>query len=382
MPHRTDWRLWLLLCLQALSLGTGCAHPSATDPAPAGARQLLTSEEIARLFAEVEGLIADDSLDEALLAIEDGLAKPVPEAARRRFQELRRQVLGERFYRDHPLHLTLRVEPRSVRFGEQITLVMRITNLGSERLELPAGHRTLADRLMFRAGEKSVLLVEVESRDADGHGSFWGQRHQVEVPLADDLLLAAGGSAEITTSLAVPAGGQAVHRLLRISALYRPIAMLTEGGEYRYDPLAFPEVTVPVVRAVHARWLDGGIELLATCVDGAAVGRPETLFVTALGLPAEQLRAGVDLLARAAPSLDPGRRAAALAAIQAITGHSTGNDATRTLGWWLAEGAKLPDAALSARTGADGDGFAGRLKVAGGAAQSDLGAAGPAARDG
>ena len=122
-------------------------------------------------------------------------------------------------------------------------------------------------------------------------------------------------------------------------------------------------MTLTAIREAQERWYDGGLDLLRACVDGEAIGSAQTLYVSAMGLPRAELRDGIDLLVRAAPSLDPTRSRAALAALGGLTGFQSSNDPTRALDWWLAEGSLLDEGELWERTGRDDGALRGGLKM-------------------
>ena len=91
--------------------------------------------------------------------------------------------------------------------------------------------------------------------------------------------------------------------------------------------------------------------------------RPETLFVSAVGLSPEDLAPGIGMLAEAAPSLEPARRRAAVAALQLLTGQLFADDPVRFLSWWQATGRHLPEAELVRGAGLHDRSPAGRLMV-------------------
>lgn len=353
-------RRLMLLC--ALLLASCRAGP--LPPVPAGAaRPVASPAEAAKRCERSAALAAEGRLDEALAEIDQALAAWPPEALRRRLLDLAHEIRRGRFYRDHPVHLALSIDRERYSFGERAAVLLTVTNLGRERLRLLSGFRTLRDLLTLRAGERSSLLLQVEVRDADGLGSAWSARSVLDVPLEHDLVLAPGGREEIRAEVPLDGGERSLFRCIRVGAIYRPLAILGESGERRYDPLEFPEASARVFHREHALWAEGGVELLAATLAGEPAARSEALFVAAAGLEPAGLRAGIDLLARAAPSLDPVRQRRAVAALALLTRQSLADDAVRFLGWWEGTGKLLSDGDLRERAGLAGARSSGRLEA-------------------
>ena len=165
---------------------------------PGGSGVTISYDEHRARVAEVEDLIQEEREVDALARIREYLRDPAPDAIRRRLQALRREAREVMFYRQHPLHLTLQAEPSRARFGDEVTVFLRITNLGPERILLPSRHRSWGDALLLRPAERSVMFLEVEATDSDGMGSTWGTRRMIELPLERDLSIAPGGSERLS----------------------------------------------------------------------------------------------------------------------------------------------------------------------------------------
>ena len=125
---------------------------------PGGSGVTISYDEHRARVAEVEELIQEEREVDALAKIREYLRDPSPDAIRRRLQALRREAREVMFYRQHPLHLTLQAEPSRARFGDEVTVFLRITNLGPERILLPSRHRSWGDALLLRAAERSVMF--------------------------------------------------------------------------------------------------------------------------------------------------------------------------------------------------------------------------------
>ncbi len=352
-------RLLLLCALLPLSCRTGPLPPVLAG----AARPSASPAELQQRLERSTALAAEGRFDEALAEIDQALAAWPPDALRRRLQDLAHDLRRSRFYRDHPVHLSLSLDRERYSFGEHAAVVLTVTNLGGERLRLLSRFRTLLEAVTLQVGERASLLLQVESHDADGQGSAWSARRFVDVPLEHDLVLAPGGCEEIRAELPLDGGERALWRRIRVGAVFRPVAILGESGERRYDPIAFPVASARVFRREHARWAAGGLELLGAALTGEAMTRSEALFVAAAGLEPADLRAGIDLLARAAPSLEPVRQRRAVAALAALTGLSLADDAVRFLGWWEVTGMRLSDADLCERAGLSGARTATRLEA-------------------
>lgn len=351
------------LVLIGLLVFSSCGSPP-TPPGALGARRPeIPVAEFERRVEAIEKLREEGRYQEALLQISRTVKEWPPENLRRRLQRMAYEIRRSQFYREHPLHLSLDSSRLREQFGTAAELRIKITNLGSERLRLPVTHRTLWQALTFQEKERSVLLLRVESRDLDGFGSGWSNTHQEEVELGRDLVLAPGGSEIVTTTLPLEATDKSLVRIVRIGAIYRPIVIDAEDGERRYDPLEFPEVVLRVFQPSHAKWADGGLRLLETCVEGEVSARSEALFVAAAGLPEEQLKGGLDLLTRVTPNLDPLRQRRALAALSLLSGTAFANDPVLFLGWWQQEGRLLSGEELLVRAGLGTMESGGRLVV-------------------
>lgn len=327
----------------------GCT--SGPEFGPGGLTPELTADECAARLAAVRELAEAGELDRALEEVEAALLLRPPESGRRQLQQLGQELRRDRFYRAHPLHLAVALDSDRHSFGDTVRVELRVANLGSERLTLPAAYRSFGSALLLQPAERSVLLLQVTAIDADGLGSEWGEQNSLEVPLEDDLELAPGGSAVISAEVPAGAAGRARFRLLDVGAIYRPIAIVAEGGERRYEPLEFPRAATRVFRAEDERAAGGGLAVLAACLGGESLDRPEQLFLSAVGLPAAELPRGVELLARAAPSLDRARQRAAMAALERLLGRSFGGDPVRALGFWEGEGRGWSEREFAARAG-------------------------------
>jgi len=357
-PFRSAWLL--LLCPLLLA----CAQDQRRTPV-GERRPAVSEEEFERRLEAIEALRASGREQEALDRIAASMEDWPSEPLRRRLQRIGFEIRRDRFYRDHPLHFCLEVDrPRFV-FGETITVQLKITNLGAERISFPARYRSWLDALLFQPTEESVLQLRLTSKDADGLGSRWGTERMLDVALPDDLVIGAGGSQVVQVPIVLDDGGGSLFRVLRIGAVYRPLAVLGEHGERRYDPFEFPETSVRIFQPSQLHWAAGGLALLATCLAGERLDRPEALFVSAVGLDREQLAAGIEQLARAAPSLDPVRRRCSVAALRILTGHHFADDPVRFLGWWESEGRHLSRAELARAAGLRAADTAGRIWAGG-----------------
>ncbi|MFH0946666.1 MAG: hypothetical protein V2A76_15840 [Planctomycetota bacterium] len=326
-------------------------------------RPAISSTEFERRIEAIHKLLSSGREQEAQDAIAESLEDWPPEAIRRELQRLGYQIRRDRFYQQHPLHFSLVLDRDRYAFGEAAEVQLRITNLGAEQLTLPARYRSLLGALTFGMAEESVLFLKLKTQDADGLGSRWGSERLMEVPLEEDLILGPGGTARITAQVPLEDGGRSLYRVIQIGAIYRPIAVVAEGGDRRYDPLEFQSATARVFQASQIQRAEGGVELLRTCLEGEALDRPETLFVAAMGLRPEDLAEGIGMLARAAPSLEPMRRRCAVAALQLLTGHLFGGDPVRFVSWWQATGRHLVEEQLVLGAGLRDRSPAGRLMV-------------------
>lgn len=304
-------------------------------------RPAISTTEFERRIGAIRKLLASGRDQEALDAIDASLQDWPPEAIRRRLQRIGYEIRRDRFYQHHPLHFSLVLDRDRYLFGEAAEVQLRITNLGAEQVTLPAQYQSLLSLLTFGSAEESVLFLKLRIQDADGFGSRWGTERMMEIPLEEDLVLGPGGTARITAQVPLEDGGRSLYRVIQIGAVYRPIAVVAEGGDRRYDPFEFQIASARVFRANQMQRVEGGVELLRTCLEGEALDRPETLFVAAVGLKPEDLSEGIGLLAEAAPSLEPMRRRCAVAALQLLTGQHLANDPVRFLGWWQATGRQL-----------------------------------------
>lgn len=347
-------------CLLLLPLLFACAQE--LPSLPVGPRRpAISDEEFARRIDAIEELVASGLDQEALESIAVSIEDWPPEPLRRRLQRIGYEIRRSRFYRKHPLHFSIDVDrPRAV-FGETIDVRLKITNLGAGRVTFPRQYRGLLDALLFRPAEESLLQLLLTTTDADGLGSRWTSTRTLLVPLGDDVVLAPGGSWIVKIPIKLDAGDPSLFRVLRIGAIYRPIAVLGEDGERRYDPFEFPQTSVRVFRKTQVRWAEGGLDFITDCLEGSSPARPEALFVAAVGLDADQLAVGIERLVRAAPSLEPIRRRCSLAALQVLTGRRFAADPVRYLGWWESEGRHLSQQELARAAGLHDVDAAGRL---------------------
>lgn len=310
-----------------------------------------TPEEFAEKVRDAQQLARDGETDVALQRVTEVLGEWPPDPFRQQLRRLRRDLLEAKFYSQHPLHLSLALDRDRYFFGGAAQVELRIANLGAERLSLPSSHRSFIDMLLFRDEEQSVMLLELDERDVDGFGATWSQRRVIEVPIEEDLEIGPGGSLTLTHEIPIGEPGRAGYRQLRVAAMFRPIAIVGESGDRRYDPIEFPTARADVIRERDVRWYDGGLELLLACVEGATPGAQGRLFSAAIGIPDNDLHAGIDLIARAAPSLDRQRRRAGLAALEALTGVEASRDPVRFLDWWETKGSYLDESQLASRAG-------------------------------
>jgi len=318
-----------------------------TTPTPpvrvGGARAVVSPEEFERRIQGIQTLVREGRDEEAVERVQSSLKDWPPESIRRRLNRIAYEIRRDRFYRDHPLHLSLTLDDERYAFGGRVGVKLRIRNLGRERLTLPARFRTFTDALLFRPVEQSILFLKVVSHDSDGVRLGWASSRLVDVPIEEDLVLPPGGTAVVDASVDLDEGRGSMVRRMSLSAIFRPIAIIGEDGERRYDPLEFPSASARVFHTEHAQWTDGGIDLLETCVAGEGASE-RALFAAAVGLTRDDLRDGLDLLVRTAPSLDPQRSRAALRATEFLTGKSFSGDPIRALAWWEETGAHIaPD---------------------------------------
>jgi len=356
-----SYLLALLLAAQLI----GC-HAKPLPPMMIGERKdAVSPEQYEQRLRRIESLAEDGREQEALEAAELEMKEWPPDWVRRRLQKVAVEARRTLFYRRHPLHLSLSLDRDRFAFDETATVRLRISNLGDRSVSLPRSYRSIADALLFRSAETSVLLLKVVREDADGLGSQWSSEVVEEVPIDRDLLLAAGGAEEIVASVDIGPAGSALTRRLRVSAVYRPIVIATSQGQRRYDPLQFPIASVRVFKRDEFHLADGGLMRLGDSLEPDAASRAEPVFVTALGLKEQDLPQGVELLARAAPALDAVRSRAAVAALDEITGAALGQDPVRWLDWWESAGRRLSASELARRAGLTESGEPGNLHLGG-----------------
>lgn len=315
-------------------------------------RPQLVDDEVWRQELErIDGLIADEHEDEAIEAIAAVLDREPPASVRGALQSASAFARKQRFHRRHPLFLESTFDRERYTFGDAARLTLTLVNLGSETVSIPHAHRSWFEAGTFQTGETSSLTVQWKADDADGRGSEWSAEASFDVPLERDLVLEPGDRESIETTLQLDAVEGVVMRRIVVSAILRPVALVSASTDRRYDPLVFPEATARTFRAEDAHLLVDGLDQLRDALEGEAPPQTRSIFVMAMGLSAAELRAGLDLLARAAPSLDGERRRPVVAALRRLSGRALADDPVRYLDWWTTTGARLDDAELAELAG-------------------------------
>lgn len=335
-----------LLALCAMLAMTGCAGDSLGDGSMILAQrpQPVDDEVWRQELTRIDTLIAEEREDEAVEAVAAALEREPPASMRAAFQASAAFARKQRFHRRHPLFLELAFDRERYTFGDTAVVTMTLVNLGSETLTMPREHRSWFEAATLQSGESSTLTVQWKADDADGRGSEWSAEASFDVPLDHDLVLAPGARETIETTLQQEAMPDVVMRRVVVSAILRPVALISSSSDRRYDPLQFPEASARVFRANDAHLLVDGLDQLRDALGGEAPPQPASIFVLAMGLPEADLHAGLDLMARAAPSLDDRRRRPVVAALRRLSGKLLADDPVRYLDWWTTEGAALePD---------------------------------------
>ncbi len=324
-----------------------CTSPPQDSGPPAGSLP-LSNAELERRFQVVNGLVADRAEEQALSLLEQTMKEPLDVASRRDVQRVTSEVRRSKFYRDEPLHLSIELDRPRYRYGEAMSLRLTFMNLGREPLRLVARHRGILDFLTLGDGENAVLDLSIEYRDCDAAGSRVAERENVALRLPADLAIASGGAADLVATVPLSVRRGALFGAVAIEAVLRPVAI--EAGEStRFDALHLGTARATLVRREVEKWYDAGLESLDEEIGATPHERPEALLLAAAGLQDAQLRSGIDRLLRAAPNLDPQRRALAMAAIAWLLEEPIGGDAVSALSWWDAHAKALTDTDLSAR---------------------------------
>lgn len=332
---------------------SGCAG---SDPADASLvlaeRPPPVDDDVWRQdLQRIDQLIADEREDEAIEAVAAVLEREPPASVRASLQSASAFARKQRFHRRHPLFLELTFDRERYTFGDTARVTMTLVNLGSEPVSIPHAHRSWFEAATLQDGEASTLTVQWKADDADGRGSEWSAEASFDVPIERDLVLAPGGRESIETTLQLDVAPDVVMRRIVVGAILRPVALIASGTDRRYDPLSFPEATARVFRAEDAPLLVDGLLQLRDALGGEAPPQPRSIFVMAMGLGEADLRAGLDLLARSAPSLDAERRRPVVAALRRLSGRTLADDPVRYLDWWTTTGVRLEDAELAELAG-------------------------------
>lgn len=351
-------RLWRSVAVSWLVCaaigGLACSSPDDLSDSAfvLAARPEPVDDEVWRQDLErIDALIAEEREDEAIEAVAAVLEREPPASVRGALQSASAYARKQRFHRRHPLFLELTFDRERYAFGETAQVTLALVNLGSETLSIPHAHRSWFEAATLQSGEASSLTVQWKADDADGRGSEWSAEASFDVPIERDLVLEPGARESITTTLRLDAVPDVVMRRVVVSAILRPVALISGSSDRRYDPLLFPEATARVFRAEDAPLLVDGLERLQDALLGEAPPQPRSIFVLAMGLPLADLRAGLDLLARSAPSLDAERRKPVVAALRRLSGRALADDPVRYLDWWTTTGAKLEDVELAEMAG-------------------------------
>lgn len=321
-------------------------------PVPPVEQPPLAESEFAEWMTRIGQLDAEGREPEALAAVADALKLRPDDAMRRELArvawDLRRQV----FYAEHPLRFELALDRPDYVIGDVARVKLSLFNLGARELTLRARYRTWGEALRMQAGERASLDLVIDEVDSDGLGSLQKRRRALPVAIEDDVEIGSGGVAVIAAEFPVEPAPGALYRTFTVGARLQPLALEDDEGELRFDrlePSPARAIAVAAGRTQPQPEGEAALDALSLLLAADAVPEPDALFLTAVRLGPGQLKAGIDLLARAAPALDARRRPAALAALEMLTGEVAGGDALRFLNWWDTRGRGLSDEQLVAR---------------------------------
>jgi hypothetical protein len=336
------------------------ACADAPAPLPPDARPRLPAAAFDARLARVRELVLAAQEESAIAILEELRGEDLDARMRRDLAATSVEVQRSRFWREHPTRLAIAFDRPRHRYREPLVLTAEVFHFGAQPLHLVGSHVTWGSAFGFDAAERAVLELIVDRHECDAAGSRLVERRTYAAELPQTLEVGPGGVARVRCAVPLPVRQGSLFGTVAVTAVLRPVSIHGAGAAPRFDALVFGTARTTVVRRELERWFDAGLGELEGLLRPEPPLRPEALLLAACGLPEADLKAGLDRLIRATPSLDPPRQRLALAALHWSTGFDAASDPVRAVAWWDAEGRHLAPAELS------------RLRLRGGAQGSSL----------
>lgn len=340
----------------------GCSTPPIV-PKEGETPPELSRVELERRFEQVRALVAGEQEELAADLMRQSMEERLDVVARRDVLRTLADIRRSQFWRDHPLHASVRLDAPLYRFGDSMHLEIALTNLGASRLELRSRPRNLWER--WNSDEHAMIDLTFEIAACDLAGSRVVDRRNLPRNIERDITIEPGATARL--DLEIPLVGQrgAVFGIVAVSAVIRPLEITADDTSARYGAIACGGARARVEQADLDRWMRGGLDELTQAMAPGAEDRAVQILLAAGGLEDSDLPAAIDEISRTVEGLAGPSRRLALASAAWILGPDAAADTIGLRAYWLEHRGEL-DAARLGRLRLGGE-PAERTLLAGGA---------------
>lgn len=336
---------------------TSCSTP-AIVPKEGESPPELSRVELDRRFEQVRALVASEQEELAADLMRQSLEERLDVTARRDVLRTLADVRRSQFWRDHPLHASVRLDAPVYRFGDSMHLEIALTNLGASRLEMRARPRNLWER--WNSDEHAMIDLTFELAACDLAGSRVVDRRNLPRIIEHDITIEPGATAQLDLEIPLVEQRGAVFGVVAVSAVIRPLEITAEDASARYGAIACGGARARVERLDLERWMRGGLDELTQAMAPGAEDRAVQILLAAGGLEDSDLPAAIDEISKAVEALAGPSRRLALASAAWILGPDAAADTIGLRAYWLEHRAELDAVRL------------GRLRLGGEAAERTL----------
>lgn len=336
---------------------TSCSTP-AIVPKEGESPPELSRVELDRRFEQVRALVASEQEELAADLMRQSLEERLDVTARRDVLRTLADVRRSQFWRDHPLHASVRLDAPVYRFGDSMHLEIALTNLGASRLEMRARPRNLWER--WNSDEHAMIDLTFELAACDLAGSRVVDRRNLPRIIEHDITIEPGATAQLDLEIPLVEQRGAVFGVVAVSAVIRPLEITAEDASARYGAIACGGARARVERLDLERWMRGGLDELTQAMAPGAEDRAVQILLAAGGLEDSDLPAAIDEISKAVEALAGPSRRLALASAAWILGPDAAADTIGLRAYWLDHRAELDAVRL------------GRLRLGGEAAERTL----------
>src|SRR5262245_14740793 len=339
MAHRP--RACLLAALSLTVLGCRSAAVEGDRGSPTGS--LVDHDQLARpMFedglAHARELLLAGRATDARKTAEELIAQEPPADLRPTLEEVVREARKAEVASAHKL--VLRIVPRESElcFGEVPVLDLTLENAGDHRLDVPAETSGFFIDLGVAPPERSQVRLSWRESSFDALGCEWSETGSQDRLLPQDVSLAPHESFTWTWAAPLSPRGRAIHRVIELEAVLRPLAVLSESGSVHYYPIR--SMTTRLLVWPEERWRNQRLNA-ADAEQLLRQNDAELAFLALVATSVPERKAAIGASLQAASKLGEISRRSLLSALRHLTRHELGLDVERWRAWWEAEGQNL-----------------------------------------